>query len=70
MSDTLDRWKARAAAVERNRESFPLAGRMVDELKAEGFKPRVLHAREGWREVGAAGPEGVVAVVGPKKGAA
>lgn len=60
MSEILDKWKARAAAAEANRASFPFAGQVVGELREEGFtKVRVVHASQDGRSIGAPSPEGV-----------
>lgn len=49
---------------QKNRDAFPFAAQMLDELRDAGFvDARVVWAEEGGKEVGKNGPDGVRPVI-------
>ena len=48
----LDICKANLADIEARRAAFPFTTQIVDELRAEGFAPRVVYAEENDRRIG------------------
>lgn len=53
---------------QKNRDAFPFAAQMLDELREAGFdNARVVWAEEGGKVVGNKGPDGVVPNIERKK---
>lgn len=61
MTATLDKWRERAAAAERNRAAMPQVTAIVDEWRKHAPGMRVTHAREAGRVIGSPGDRGVQA---------
>jgi hypothetical protein len=55
-------------STQKNRDAFPFAAQMLDELRDAGFiEARVVWAEENGKQVGKKGPDGVRPVIERKR---